>query len=158
MCSILSLRHHFIIKPICLWIFLMDVTLGNHQANFNPNFQMTFVFYELLWLLSVCIYPVCIRHRLNFLEAERDLNPPCPCFAHAMKYPCKTWSNPWPLVKCMLQNHYSETLFAWCHWHIQCCCNWQDLGVNHGFSTWLWQLFPVQSLVQAWQTLLYQVR
>ena len=45
------------------------------------------------------------------------------------------------------------TLFAWCHWHNLCCCNRQDLGVNHGSATFLWQLFPVRSLVWARQTL-----
>ena len=43
--SLLSLRHHFIMK--LLWILLLDPAQSNHLVNFNLNFQMTFVLYLL---------------------------------------------------------------------------------------------------------------
>ena len=166
MCSILSSRHHsFFEKPFFLWgtISLWNRSVSGSCSWMQPRATIRQI--STRTPNDICILQVTVMFKCLHLSGVhstlvkfpqglgRFLTTPHPCYGHAMKYPCKTRSTPWPLVKRMLQNHYSETLFAQSHWHILCHCNWQDLGVNRGSATWLWQLFPVQSLVWARQSL-----
>ena len=115
-------------KPICLWILLMDVTQGNHQANFDLNFQITFVFYELQWtfkfLYLSSVHSMQVKFPWGF---RRFLTPPHPCYAHAMKYPCKTWSLFWDSVCLMSLVHsmLSQSMRSGSEsWLLDCHLTW----------------------------------